>query len=276
MFRLGHGRSLVQHPGDLLQRRGRRLERVVELRQVLERVEEALEVEQEGDQHPDLHAPVDDPEPAVEQHGPDREVADQADAGRVDRDQARGTQAGGRVVGVEFAKDLLVPALPAERLDRPDTAKCLHKMHDDLRDRLSGPAVCLAGLAPEPGGQPGQRAEAGQHDESQRPVEQQHPGTDQQQRQDRGHQRVKALVEQVGDRVDVRDLPGDDPAGGVALVERHGQQQEVREQAAPELGHHVGAEPAHRGNVGPGGGGLHDDRNGERGEDDGQRASDRG
>jgi hypothetical protein len=45
----------------------------------------------------------------------------------------------------------------------------------------------------------------------------------------------------------------------------------MSEQAAPELGDHVGAQAADLADVGPGGRRLDQDRHGERGDDDGQR-----
>ncbi len=91
-----------------------------------------------------------------------------------------------------------------------------------------------------------------QHHQPQPPVQQQHPGADQDEaRQHRGDQPVEALVEQLRDRVDVRRLPGDHPPRGVGLVERHRQPQQVREQPAAQLQHHRLAEPAGEGDEHP-------------------------
>ena len=145
-------------------------------------------------------------------------------------------------------------------------------MHDDLGDRIPGPPVGRGRLTPEPDGQPGQREEADHDHEGELPVEQQHPAPDQDQRQDGRHQRVQALVEQVGDRVDVGHLTRDDPARRVVLVKRHRKPQEVREQPAPQLEDHVGAETAHGADVGAGDGGLNDHGHGERDDDRDERA----
>ena len=209
--RLGHRRGLVQHAGDLLQRGGGGLERVVELGQVLQRVEEPAQVQQERGQYPDLDVAVDHPQPAVAQHDPGSDVADQGDPRCVHRQDPGRTKAGRRVVPVEAAEDLLVALFPAERLDRADTAESLHEVDDDLGDRFPGLPVGDRGLAPEPHRQPGQRDEPGQHHQRERPVQQQHPGSHQDQRERRGDQGVQAVVEQVGDGIDVRHLPGDDP-----------------------------------------------------------------
>ena len=269
--RLGHLRLLVQYAGDLLQGRRGRLEGVVELRQVLQRVEETLQVEQERDEHADLHAAVDDPEPAVEQHRADGEVADQGDARRVDGEQPRGPQAGRRVALVQLAEDLLVPLLPAECLDRLNAAERFHELHDDEGDRVPGAPVGERRLAPEPGSQPDQRHEPGQHDQAELPVQQQHPGADQQQRAHGRDQRVQSLVEEIGDRVDVGDLPGDDAPRGVALMEGNRQPLEVGEEPAAELQHHRPAEAAHRGDERAGGDRLGQHRDGKRADDDHHR-----
>src|SRR6185437_4956052 len=51
--RFGDGRRLVEHAGELLQARRRRLEGAVELREVLQRLEEPAQVQQERDQDAD-------------------------------------------------------------------------------------------------------------------------------------------------------------------------------------------------------------------------------
>ena len=88
--RLGHRGVLLEHAGDLLQARGRGLEDVVELRHVLQRVEEPLQVEQEGGQDADLEAPVDREQPAEAEHHARDDVADQRDGRAVDGDQQAG------------------------------------------------------------------------------------------------------------------------------------------------------------------------------------------
>ena len=269
--RLGHRGRLLQHPRDLLQRRRGRLERVVELREVLQRVEEPLQVEQERGQHADLDVPVHHPQPAVEQDRARGEVADQRDRRGVHRDQPGRTQRRRGVAPVQLGEDLLVTALAAERLDGADAAERLHESHDDLRDRFPAAPVDDRRLAPEPPGEHGQRAEPGQHDQRQRPVEQQHPDADQEQREDRRHQGVQAVLEQVRDRVDVGDLPGDHAAGGVVLVERDRQPLEVREQPLAEFQHDVFAELAYQPDEGTGRDRLDGDGGKEPRHDDRQR-----
>ena len=51
LLRFGNRRLLFEHTRDLLERRRRRLERVVEHRETLHRVKEALRIEDRGGQH---------------------------------------------------------------------------------------------------------------------------------------------------------------------------------------------------------------------------------
>ena len=77
--RLGHARLLLEDAGELLERRGRRLEGVVELRDVHHRLEELPQVEQERREHADGDLAVVGEVPAVQQDHGDRDVADQPD-----------------------------------------------------------------------------------------------------------------------------------------------------------------------------------------------------
>ncbi len=173
---------------------------------------------------------------------------------------------------VQLAEDVLVAALTAERLDRLDAAERLDELDDHRGDRRAGAPVGDRRLAPEPGRQPDQRREARHHHQCQPPVQQQHAAADQQQREHGRDQVGQALVEQVSDRVHVGDLAGDDPAGGVLLVEGDRQFLEVPEQPPSQFQHDPPAQPADAGDVGAGGRGLHDYRHREGSDDQGKRA----
>ena len=81
-------------PAELLQRRGRRLERVVELAQLLHRLEEPAQVEQERGEHAERGLPAEHPPAAVRQSTTaDRHVADHLD-GRASTWRSAGTRAG--------------------------------------------------------------------------------------------------------------------------------------------------------------------------------------
>ena len=117
-----------------------RLEGVVELRDVLHRLEELAQVEQERRQHADGDLAVEGEVAAVEQDDADGDVADQPDAGHEQRDQPERDQVGGAVLVVDVVEDLLVARLAAERLDGADAVHRLDEVHDHQRDRLAGHA----------------------------------------------------------------------------------------------------------------------------------------
>jgi hypothetical protein len=236
--RLGYGGAFVEDAGELLQGGGRGLERVVELRQLLHRLEEPPQVQQERRQHADLQLAVDGPGAAVEQHDGDGDVAEQPDARAVDRDQPERAFVGPPVRVVDPREDRLVARLAAERVDGADAAERLDEVHDDQRHRLAAAPVRGRGVAPEPPRQPQQRREAGQRHEPERQVEQQDDDADADDRQHRGDQAVEAGVEQLVDGVDVGRQPGDGPARGVGLVERQAQPLEVVEHPLPQVEQH--------------------------------------
>ena len=80
-LRLGHRRRLLDDARQLLQRRARRLERVVELREVLHRFEELPQIEDEAVSTPRVSWPVHDEVAAVHQHEGGGEPPEQDDPG---------------------------------------------------------------------------------------------------------------------------------------------------------------------------------------------------
>ena len=122
--RLGqvHGRWLLEYSGELFDRRRGTLEGVVELADVGDRLEEPAQVEDERREHADLHVTVDDPQAAVEQHDRRRDVADQPNAGPVERQQLERRRHRLPVVLVEAGEDLVVARLSAERMHRTNAA----------------------------------------------------------------------------------------------------------------------------------------------------------
>ncbi len=222
-------------PDELLERGRGRLEGVVELRDLLHRLEELAQVEQERGQHADGDLAVEGEVAAVEQHDGDRDVADQPDAGHEPRDQPEGDQVGRAVLLVDVVEDLLVARLAAERLHRADAAHRLDEVDDDERDLLAGHPVALRRRLAEPVGQPGQERPAHQRDQAELHVEEQQQARRADQGQRGGDQAVEAGLEHLVDGVDVGGLPGDHPARGVAVVEGRAQPLEVPEDPLPDL-----------------------------------------
>src|SRR5207245_484919 len=80
----GHIRFLVENVGDLVQRGRCREERPVELRELLYRVEEVLDVEHEGEERPDSDAVLEVEVPAVAEHDSERDGREQVDEREVE------------------------------------------------------------------------------------------------------------------------------------------------------------------------------------------------
>ena len=115
----------VEHRVDLLHRGHRRLERVVELAELLQRVEEAVQVADEGDQHADLERVAADQRAAVPEDDDDGDRRDELDEREVQAALHDGARVDVAVGGVGDLQPLVVALLAAERLE-----------HADPRDRL--------------------------------------------------------------------------------------------------------------------------------------------
>ncbi len=253
----------LQDAGQLLEGRGGRLERVVELRDLGHRLEELAQVEQEGRQRPDGDVALIGAPAAVEQHDADGDVADEPDPRHEPGDQPERGEVGPAVLVVDVVEDLLVARLATEGLDRANATHRLDEVHDDECDLLSRDPIGLRRLATEPVGQPGEERPAEQCDESQPQVERQqdHGGADQ--GEPGSDKSVEPGLEHLVDRVDVGGLPGDHPAGGVSVVEGDAESLEVVEDPTAQDVEDGLADPA-----------LHDqeavarDRLGDRGADE--------
>jgi hypothetical protein len=242
--RLGDHRPLLEHPGQLLQRGAGRLVAAVEHRDVLQRVEEAAQVEQEGHQDADGQIAVHHPQRAVTEHRHGDQVADHGDQRHEDRDQPERPVVGAAVVLVELGVQLVVARLPAERLHGPHAAHGLGELDDERRDRLPGAPVGDRGVALEPAAEQVQQREAQQRDQAQRRVEHHEDDADGEHAEQGGEQAVQALVEQLGQGLDVAGQPADRLARGVPLVEGQRELLHVGEHPAAQRQQHRLPDPA--------------------------------
>ena len=110
-------RLLVEHRRDPVERRRGGEERVVELRELLHRVEEVRQVEREGEQGADRHAPVDDEPSADPEDDRGRDRREDVDRREVEPVQDHGLVVGLAVALVDAAKGRLTRRLSSERLD---------------------------------------------------------------------------------------------------------------------------------------------------------------
>jgi len=241
---LAHGRLLLEHAGQLLQRRTGGLEGVVELADVLQGFEELTQVQQERREHTDGHTAVEGQVAAEEQHDRDGDVADHLDRRHEHRDEPHRREVRSPVVVVDRGEDLRVAGLPAEGLHRLDPLHGLDEVHDDGRDRLSGLPVDPRRVLPEPDRQREQDRERDERHQAEPDVEdqQQHRCADE--GQHRADEAVETVREELVDRVDVGRLPADHAAGRVLLVEGQRQLLEVLEHALTQHEQDVLPDPA--------------------------------
>ena len=240
---LPHGRLLLEHARQLLQRRSGGLEHVVELRQLLQRVEELAQVEHERGQHSQRHLSLREQVPAVQQHRGRREPAEQVDRRPEGRHQRVRPDVGVAVAGVDVLEDLLVARLAPERLHRADAAKRLDVVHDHEHDRHPHRAIGACGVDPEPVREPEHDRHDDERHHAEPQVEVQKDGGDRDHRDHRRDDRGQPRRQQLVQRVDVRGEPGDDAPRRVALVEGQRQLLDMREKHPAQVEQDVGADP---------------------------------
>ncbi len=235
MLRILDAGLLGQHARDLLQRRRRGLEGVEELRDLLHRLEEDPQIQQERRQRAERHLALQHPVTAVQQHHSGGDVADQPDARHEDGQQLEGPLVDGLVLVGDVFEDLLVARLAAVRLDRLDAGHGLDELHDHQRGALAHLQVRLRRLSAEPPHQQHQDGEGAQAHQAQPDVEHDEQHRRATQRQDRGDETVEPGLQHVLDGLDVIGRAGDHPAGGVAVVEGDVEPLEVPKQPAAQL-----------------------------------------
>ena len=246
MHRIGNARLLVEHAGDLLERRRRRLVRVVEDRHLLHRVEEASRVHQDREQRADREPAVDHAESADHDHDRDGHVADQDQARIEDSEQL--DHAGVRVAVVldDVAVHLLVALLLAERLDRADARHGLDELHDEARgEHPLRPEEHLRPLL-EPAREQGQRDQRSREHEAAPGVDRHERHPDEPHVEHAADQAADAGVEQLTDRLEVAGLPRDDAPGGVGLVELEAEPLGVQVDAPAQVEQDRLADPCRR------------------------------
>ena len=219
-------------------------ERVVELRELLDRVEEVREVEREGEQGAGGHLVVVDEPAAVAEDDRDRGGRQQVDDREVDPVQDHGLVVGPAVAVVDAVERLLLHGLPRERLHDAHAGDVLGERGGDEAEPLADIAVGAVGAAAEPGGRDRHQRQHRQRRERELDVEEEE--------NDRGAEEQERVLDQardaVGDelveRLDVVRDPADDHAGPVALVVAEREPCEMGEELVPQVGEDALARPA--------------------------------
>ena len=247
--RLGAGlvddvRLLVEHADDLVQRRRRREERVVELRELLDRVEEVVHVEHEGEQRRERDRVVEVEVPAVAEDDGERERREEADEREVEAVQHDRLHVRLAVVERDRAEVLRRALLAHERLHHPHAGDVLGERRRHEPEPLPHRRV-RAGRA---------RAEERARDDHERDHDQRRerePRVEHDQQERRAAEQERALRERrdaVGDelvdRLDVVRHPADQHAGPVPLVEAERELLQVAEELLAEVGEDPLADPA--------------------------------
>ena len=239
MPRILDARPLGQYTGQFLQRRGRRLEGVEELGDLLHRFEEHPQVEQEGGQRPDRHVALQHPVAAVEQNHAGGDVADQLHPGHEDGQQPERLLVDLPVLVGDVFEDLLVAWLAPVGLHGLDPGHRLDELHDDQRGALPHDAVGLGRFIAEPPHQGHQDGEGGQAHQPEADIQRDEQDRRTDQGQHGGDQAVETGLQHVLDRLDVVGRPAHHPPRGVAVVEGDVEALEVPEHPAPQLQQHL-------------------------------------
>ena len=237
-------RLLVEHVVDPVERGRRREERVVELRELLHRVEEVRQVERERQERADGEIAVDDERSAEAEHDRDRHGREDVDDREVDAVQDDRLVVRRAVALVDPTERRLAHRLAGERLDDPHARDVLRERGGHEPEALADVSVGAVRARPEPGGRSGHERKDEERREREPPVEEEeHDG--------RSHEDERVLDEArhaVGDeqveRLDVVRDPADDRAGAIPLVEAERQALEVVEEPDPEVGEGALADPA--------------------------------
>ena len=227
----------VEDRADLVHRRARRLHLAVQLRELLQRLEDEREQADGRDQRPDLHRAGVDELRAREEHRAGGDRAEQLDRGEEDRVDLLHVHVREPVLLVQPVELGLERALAVERLDHGHPGDRLGQLRGHDRDPRPHVRRGDVGDALEPARDHDRRREDAEGDEPEPPVEQEEPADRGDERERVDDERRQALVEHVGERVDVAVQPRDDPAGLLLREVAQRQRREVVEEVAPQLEH---------------------------------------
>ena len=243
---------LVEQLEDLVERRHPGLVGRVELRELLDRVEEVVQRGDEGDEHADGDVALDRLQAAVEEDPRGHERGQQLDRREVRRVEVDRRHVRRAVLVVELGEDALVAALLPEHAHDADARERLLQVRGDRGDLLARGAVGVRADDPERERADPQHREDQEGEQCELPVEHEedHRGADQRQR--RAEQRHHAVGDELVERLDVVRQPRDQHAGLAARVEADRERLQVREELDPEVLEDALPDPAHEPGLRPG------------------------
>ena len=242
--RVGELRLGVEHAEDLLQGRHRRLERVVELGELLDRVEEARQVAHECDHHADRQVLVEHPGRAEVEDDRRADAGQQLDAREVDPRQPHGQHVGLAVLVVDPAEDALRGLLAPEALDDADARQGLLQRRQHVGDALARAAVGPRRVDPEQRGADGQRREDHEREQRQLDVVREQDRHDAEEGEPVDDQRGHAVGDELLEGLDVAGQAAHRAARRGALVVAQLQAHQVAERVGAQVEEHPLADPA--------------------------------
>ncbi len=235
---------LVQHGEDAVERRGGGKERVVELGELLDRVEEVRKVERECEERPDGEAPVDH-EPAAEaEHDRGRDRGEHVDRREVHAVQHDGLVVRGAVALVHAAERRLARRLARERLHDAHAGDVLGERRRHEPEALPHPAVRAVRADAEPRGRGRHQRKHDERREGEAPVEEEEDDGGADEEEGVLDEARDAVGDELVERLDVVRDAADVRARPVALVVPERQLLEVPEEPDAEVREAALADPA--------------------------------
>ncbi len=227
----------VEHRRDLGHRGTCRLHLPVELRQLLQRLEDELQHPDRRNEGADLERAAVDQPGAGEEHHDDRDDTEELDRGEEERRQLLGVDVRDPVRLVEVAELALESAFAPERLDDGHARDGLRQLRGDGSDPRAHVRErhVRGGLEPPRHDDPRRQDDERHH--TQAPVEQEQPTDGGHERHRVDDERRQALVQDIREGVDVTRQAGDDPAGLLLGEVPQRQRRQVLEEVAAKVEH---------------------------------------
>ena len=231
-----HLRLLIHHVHDLVESGDGGEERVVELRQLLDGVEEVRDVEDEREERPHRDLSAGGEVAAVAQHDGGRDGRQEVDEREVEPVREDGLLVRLAVVRIDLLEVAPAARLARERLDDAHAGDVLGERGRDEAEALAHGAVGAGAAHPKDRGRHGHRRDDGQRREREPPVEQEEDDRRADEQERVLDERRDAVRDQLVERVDVVRQPADDHACPVALEVAERQALEMAEEPVAKVG----------------------------------------
>ena len=237
-------RLLVEHAHDLVERRRRGEERVVELGELLHGIEEVLDVEHEREERSQRQRAAEVEVPAVAEHNGERDRREQVDEREVEPVQDDGLHVRLAVASGHRAEVRVSRLLPRERLKHAHARDVLGERGSDKAEALSDRSVGACRPRPEDRGSDAHERQHRARCERKPPVQDEEDDRGAEQRERVLDEARHAVRDELVDRLHVVRQAADDHARAVSLVEAERELLKVLEEAVAEVGENPLADPA--------------------------------